>query len=197
MMVQSKETVKQSWYSEARPCPERRVYMFSFSLMPALTLLTSASESGFDWASLALPVLWFGIIVLAVLVESATTDLVAIWFAPGAFISMILAFLDVSFTIQLSVCIGTAVLCLILTRTVFKKIFFKKVKIEKMNAGALPGKLALVEENINNASATGVAKINGQLWTARTEDPADLPQKGDWVEIVRVEGSKLICKTKK
>ncbi len=167
------------------------------SIVPAVALLSESADPGFDWGSLALPALWFGVLVIAVLVESATTDLVAIWFAPGAFVSMILAFLKVSFPIQLSVCVGSAVLCLILTRTVFKKIFNKKVKIEKMNAAALPGKLALVEEDINNATATGVAKINGQLWTARMDDPNDHPVKGDWVEIIRVEGSKLICKSNK
>ncbi len=168
-----------------------------FSVSPLLLWLEAAPEANFTWSSFALPALWFGVILLAALVEGATTDLVAIWFAPGAFVAMILAFLEVSFPIQLAVCVGLAVLCLILTRTVFKKVFFKRTSVEKMNAAALPGKLALVEENINNASATGVAKINGQLWTARTEDPQDLPQKGDWVEIVRVEGAKLICKPHK
>ena len=60
----------------------------------------------------------------------------------------------------------------------------------------MEGKQALVEEDIDNAAAKGVVKINGQLWTARMESPYDKPVKGDWVEIVRVEGSKLICKPK-
>ena len=60
----------------------------------------------------------------------------------------------------------------------------------------MAGKLALVEEDVNNAIPTGVAKINGQLWTARMEDPAATAKKGEWVEIVRVEGAKLICRPK-
>jgi membrane protein implicated in regulation of membrane protease activity len=66
--------------------------------------------------------------------------------------------------------------------------------VEKTNAAALEGKLALVEEPIDNAAPSGAVKINGQLWTARTENPVDRPAKGDWVEIIRVEGAKLICK---
>ncbi len=160
-------------------------------------LLTAEASQPFEWSTLALPALWFGVILLSVAVESMTTDLVAIWFAPGAFVSMILAFLDVSFAVQITVCVGMAVLCLVLTRTVFRRIFFKRTDIIKTNSNALPGKAALVEEDIVNDEARGVAKINGQLWTARMDDPSDHPVKGDWVEIVRVEGSKLICKMKK
>jgi membrane protein implicated in regulation of membrane protease activity len=54
----------------------------------------------------------------------------------------------------------------------------------------------MVEEDVNNAIPTGVAKINGQLWTARMENPDDTASQGEWVEIVRVEGSKLICRPK-
>ncbi len=166
-----------------------------FPLSHALLWMGATADDVFDWGALALPALWFSIIILAVLVESATTDLVAIWFAPGAFISMILAFFEIGFPIQLAFFVGVTVLCLVLTRTVFRRVFRKRNVIEKTNAAALPGQMALVEEDINNITAQGVAKINGQLWTARTEDPTDQPKKGDWVEIVRVEGSKLICKS--
>ena len=49
----------------------------------------------FEWGSLGLPLLWFGIIVLTLIAEGQTADLVAIWFAPGAFTSLILSFCNV------------------------------------------------------------------------------------------------------
>ena len=55
-------------------------------------LQTAAMQFAFDDSSVALPLIWFGIIVLTLVVESQTADLVAIWFAPGAFISLILSF---------------------------------------------------------------------------------------------------------
>ncbi|MBQ9150871.1 MAG: NfeD family protein, partial [Clostridia bacterium] len=85
---------------------------------------------------------------------------------------------------------------LILTFTVIRPRMKAKHRIEKTNVDALAGRVALVEEDIDNSSAKGVVRINGQLWTARMEDPADAPRKGEWVEIVRVEGAKLICRTK-
>ena len=150
----------------------------------------------FEWNSLTLPLLWFGIIVLTLIVESQTADLVAMWFAPGAFVSMILAFFNVQFWVQFGVFIGLTVIGLILSFAWIRPMMKKRVKIEKTNAEALAGKLAVVEEDVNNAIPTGVAKINGQLWTARMDDPAATAHKGEWVEIIRVEGSKLICRPK-
>ena len=161
-------------------------------ILPQALVQTAAAEKN----SLFLPILWFGVILLTLVIESQTADLVSIWFAPGAFVAMILAFLDVHFAIQLTVFVGITVLCLIFAFVFIRPRVKAKSKIEKTNADALAGRLALVEEDIDNTSARGVAKINGQLWTARMEDPAIKPVKGDWVEIIRVEGSKLICKPK-
>jgi membrane protein implicated in regulation of membrane protease activity len=150
----------------------------------------------FEWSSLALPLLWFGIIVATLILESQTADLVAIWFAPGAFVSLILSFFNVQFWVQFGVFIGVTVLGLILSFTWIRPMMRKRNKVEKTNVDALAGKLAMVEEDVNNAAPTGVVKINGQLWTARMEDPTLTAVKGDWIEIVRVEGAKLICRPK-
>ncbi len=150
----------------------------------------------FEWNSLALPLLWFGIIVATLILESQTADLVAIWFAPGAFVSLILSFFNVQFWVQFGVFIGVTVLGLILSFTWIRPMMRKRNKVEKTNADALAGKLAMVEEDVNNAVPTGVVKINGQLWTARMEDPTLTAVKGEWIEIVRVEGAKLICRPK-
>lgn len=154
------------------------------------------AEEGFEWSALTFPAMWFGALILAIVMESATTELVAIWFAPGAFIAMILAFLEVDLVVQVVTFVAVTVLCLVLTRTVFRKVFIKRNPAVKMNTSALIGRTALVEEDIDNYAARGVVKINGQLWTARMATETDHPKKGDWVEIVAVEGAKLICRSK-
>lgn len=169
--------------------------MIAYSIVSALTQ-TSAPPAEFDWMALGIPILWFGIVVLTLIIEGQTADLVAIWFAPGAFVSLILSFFDVRFWIQLTVFVALTVIGLILSFAVFRPMMKKRSKIEKTNADAMAGKLAQVEEDIDNGLPSGVAKINGQLWTARMEDPAVTAEKGEWVEIVRVEGSKLICRPK-
>ena len=159
-------------------------------------LPTAATLFSFEWSSVALPLLWFGIIVLTLVAESQTADLIAIWFAPGAFVSLILSFFNVQFWVQFGVFIGVTVVGMILSVTLLRPMMKKRGKILKTNADALAGKLAIVEEDVNNAAPTGAVKINGQLWTARMDNPTDTVSKGDWVEIVRVEGAKLICRPK-
>ena len=159
-------------------------------------LPTAGSLFSFEWSSVALPLLWFGIIVLTLVAESQTADLIAIWFAPGAFVSLILSFFNVQFWVQFGVFIGVTVVGMILSFTLLRPMMKKRGKILKTNADALAGKLAIVEEDVNNAAPTGAVKINGQLWTARMDNPTDTVSKGDWVEIVRVEGAKLICRPK-
>lgn len=163
-----------------------------FTLLPQLSALFIELE----WSFLAIPILWFGIFVLTIVVESQTADLVSIWFAPGAFVSLVLSFLSVQFWVQFGVFVGLTVLGLILSFAWIRPAMKKRHKVVKTNADALEGKQAFVEEDIQNAVPTGVVKINGQLWTARMEDPAASAAKGDWVEIVRVEGAKLICRPK-
>jgi membrane protein implicated in regulation of membrane protease activity len=166
------------------------------SFLPSFLPHPAALFAAFDWRSLLLPLLWFSVILLTLVIESQTADLVSIWFAPGAFIAMILAFCDVHITVQLAVFVVITVVGLILTFTVIRPRLKASRRNEKTNAEALAGRTVLVEEDIDNRIPTGVVKINGQLWTARMEEPTDRAAKGDWVEIVRVEGAKLICKRK-
>lgn len=150
----------------------------------------------FEWNSLFLPLLWLSVIVLTLIIESQTADLVSIWFAPGAFVAMILSCLDANIHVQLIVFVVVSVLGLILAFTVIRPAMKKRETVLKTNADALAEKVAIVEEDIDNSVPKGVVKVNGQLWTARMEDPALTAVRGDWIVIVRVEGSKLICRPK-
>ncbi len=163
---------------------------------PNLIPQACALFAEFEWNSLLLPLMWFSVIVLTLIVESQTADLVAIWFAPAAFVAMILSFFDLHFWLQFGVFAGMTVIGLILSFAVLRPVMKKRNKILKTNADAMSEKLAIVEEDIDNSIPSGVVKINGQLWTARMEDPTSTATKGDWIEIVRVEGSKLICRPK-
>ena len=149
-----------------------------------------------DWSNILIPLAWFGVIVLTLVIESQTADLISIWFAPGAFVALILSFFGVEFWIQLAVFIGVTVVGMILSFTVFRPMMRRRSKIVPTNVDALAGRTVQVEEDVNNAIPTGVVKVNGQLWTARMEDPGQTAAKGEWVEIVRVEGSKIICRCK-
>ena len=58
------------------------------------------------------------------------------------------------------------------------------------------GKEGVVTECINNIDATGVVKVSGSVWTARTEDDKTIIPEGAHIEVIRIEGVKLIVKFK-
>lgn len=149
-----------------------------------------------NWRSVALPLIWFGIIVLTLYIEGQTADLIAIWFAPSALTALIMSFFKTSFKWQLAAFVGMTLLGLMASFFIIRPLMEKRFKVEKTNADALSGKLAFVEEEIDNDIPSGVVRVNGQLWTARMEEADLVISKGAWVEIVRIDGNKLICRPK-
>ena len=53
-----------------------------------------------------------------------------------------------------------------------------------------------VAEEISNLAGTGKVSLGGNTWTARTESEGGIIPKETVVEVLRVEGVKLIVKVK-
>ena len=49
-------------------------------------------------------------------------------------------------------------------------------------------------EKIDNVAATGAVKIDGKVWTARSERDNITIDEGTLVKAMAIEGVKLICK---
>ena len=145
---------------------------------------------------IAIPMIWLGIVIISLIVETQTANFVSIWFAPGAFVALILSFFRYKFYVQGIVFIGITLIGMILSFAVIRPILNKRDFVVPTNIDALPGHMAQVIEHVDNYLPSGVVKINGQLWTARMADSDETATIGEWVEIVRVEGSKLICRIK-
>lgn len=136
---------------------------------------------------------WLAVMVLAIICEACTTALVSIWFVPPAIVAMILAAVDVDVWIQAVVFFVISIISII----VFQSVFKKKLALNKKkatNVDILIGEKAIVTEKIDNLTAEGCVKINGQLWSARSEDDNVIISEGDVVEIVAVKGVKLVCR---
>ncbi len=82
-----------------------------------------------------------------------------------------------------------SLLLIILTRPLAKRL--TKKQIRAAGIGALIGQKALVVEPINPVTKKGIVKIEGEEWLAEAE--ANI-EKNEWVEILRVEGTKVIVK---
>ena len=139
------------------------------------------------------PYIWLGLSVLAVILEALTVQLLFVWFLPGLLVSMLLAFLNVDLWVQVLVFFLVSVACLCLFHMVFKKRMRGK-KQQKFNVDAVIGEKCYVVERIDNIACRGAVKVKGLEWAARTLNEDELLEEGTLVEILAVEGVKLICK---
>lgn len=137
--------------------------------------------------------IWLAVVLLALVCEGCTTALVSIWFVPSALIALILASAGVDVWIQVVLFFVISIASI----AVFHSIFKKKIangKSKATNTDVLIGEKAVVTEKIDNLNAVGSVKVNGQLWSARTEDDNVVVDEGDVVEIIAVKGVKLVCR---
>ena len=56
------------------------------------------------------------------------------------------------------------------------------------------GKTAIVTKNIDNLNGTGEVKIHGEIWRAVNEKDEEIIEKEKKVEVLRIDGVKLIVK---
>ena len=139
-----------------------------------------------------MPYVWLGVIILSVVMEAATLALVSVWFIPSALLSLILSLFRVPLWIQLVVFAVCSLLLLIFARSVFKKVL--RIKQVATNADAVIGEEAVVIEPIDNLAGTGQVKVRGQVWTARAYDKSAKYDKDEVLNVVSIDGVKLICK---
>ena len=137
-------------------------------------------------------ILWLVIFIVTVIVEASGPNLVSIWFAFGAMITLIISFIPgVAWWIQLIVFVVVSATSLLALRPVFKR--FLKRNIFKSNIDSFAGKRGYVTEDITYLKP-GSVKIGDVKWSAV---PADKDAKfivNEVVEVVAVNGNKLIVK---
>jgi membrane protein implicated in regulation of membrane protease activity len=136
-----------------------------------------------------LPYVWMAVVVVALLLEAITMGLISIWFVPGALVSLALSLVPLALHWQLIAFAAVSAVTLILGVTI-------KRKKTKTNVDSVIGKTALIIEEVNNVEGRGAAKLNGQVWSARSKNPDETLVPGDHVIVLAVEGVKLICRKK-
>ncbi|MCC8074030.1 MAG: NfeD family protein [Clostridiales bacterium] len=145
-----------------------------------------------ELATTTMYVLWAAAIVLFGVLEAVTAQLVSIWFMIGSIGAFIAALCGGTFKTQMIVFLAITVLALAVTRPLVKK--YIKPKIERTNADRVINQTGVVVEEINNLSATGQVKVDGKLWTARSDNNSIIPCDS-LVTIKEIQGVKLIVTT--
>lgn len=141
----------------------------------------------------AIYIIWAVLIVAFGVLESATAQLVSIWFMLGAIASLIAALLGADILTQIIIFIAVSALTLVITRPLVKKYIHPKR--QRTNADRVIGQIGIVTEDINNTQGTGQVKADGKIWTARASDNSLIPQSSE-VIIEKIDGVKLIVKNK-
>lgn len=140
-----------------------------------------------------MPYIWLGIIVIAVLLEMGTTQLISIWFAAGALGGLIANLLGAPFLVQVLVFALITGITLAFTRPFVRSTL--AIKKTNTNADRYLGKIAVVTVEINNTLGTGQANVLGSIWTARSADGSVIPV-GQRVLVESIDGVKLIVRIK-
>ena len=132
---------------------------------------------------------WILAVVILALVEFGTLALVSVWFVAGGLAALIAALFGAPFWLQMVLFVTVSGVCLLLCRPNVQK--YIKPRTLKTNVDALIGTQALVEEPIDNLRAEGTVKLNGAVWSARSESGSPIPA-GALVVVKRIEGVKAI-----
>lgn len=134
-------------------------------------------------------IVWIALLVVFVIIEAATAQLVTIWFAAGSMVSLISALLHAPIWLQVLLFFVVSAVTLAATRPLVRKI--TKNKDSRLNADRCIGQQAVVTEEINNVEGKGLAKADGKIWSARSADDSVIPE-GSLVTIEKIEGVRLI-----
>lgn len=135
---------------------------------------------------------WLGFLVVLLLIEIATLGLTTIWFAGGALAAFAVSLTGGQLWAQALVFFGVSAVLLIFTRPLAVRYINKNAV--RTNADSLIGQTGIVTEDISNLDSTGQVQIQGQIWTARSEEEETQIPKGEKVVVEKISGVKLIVR---
>ena len=133
--------------------------------------------------------MWVAVFLMALTLEIVTEQLVAVWMLPAAAVAGVVdIFLDSIIVESIIFVLLTAIGIFVIRR------YIKSDSAKEYDLSAVVGEKCTVTERIDTFAGCGQAKVKGQLWSARGLDPDDIFEEGDVLQIVGVEGVKLICR---
>lgn len=137
-------------------------------------------------------IFWLVVLIACIVIEALTMGLTTVWFAGGALVALFVAVLHGEIWLQIVLFLAVSLLMLFFTRPIAVK-YFNKDRV-KTNAESLVGKTAVVTADIDNIQGMGQAVVGGQEWSARSYDEGIRILAGTVVEIVAINGVKLLVK---
>lgn len=135
-------------------------------------------------------IIWLILAILFIALEINTLTLTSLWFAFGSIVTMACTSFTNSTFLQFSIFLSSSLAFIIALKPITKKyIHTEKVAT---NVDRIISMIGIVLEDVDWNS--GEVKVDGKIWSARTDSPDILLKKGTKVEILKIQGVKLIVR---
>lgn len=140
-----------------------------------------------------LTVCWIGLFFILLMCEITTPiSVVAVWFLLPCLICAVLAYLKVSFIVQIIVFAVGSFLCMLITCPLIKKKNKLKDDAVSDKLVGLIDKEAILEEEIKGIE-TGLVRVSGIPWRCVSKNKNDIPA-GTLVKVIEAKGNLLVVK---
>ncbi len=130
---------------------------------------------------------WVGGALVLGLIEVASLDLVFIMLSTGALAAALAAFVGATFPVQVIVFVLTSAVLLLGARPLALRRLKPAGAEQRTGAAAHVGRAAEVLAPVDGR--TGLVKLAGETWSARSADPSHTFTAGETVVIVRIDGA--------
>ena len=136
-------------------------------------------------------VVWLVLAVIMLVIEIVTTGLATLWFALGAIVAMVMDLCGAPLSSQVIVMAAVSVVCFILCMIWVRPKLesLRKKNVQRTNADRLIGREGVVIVPLNGAEGKGQVKVDGQVWSAKSDSDIE---EGIKVTIKAIEGVKLV-----
>ena len=135
-------------------------------------------------------VAWLAAAILLAVVEVLTVDLIFLMLSAGALAATVAALLGAPVGIQVLVFAVVSVVLLVAVRPWALRVFRRSVPETLTNVAAHVGRPAVVVMDVS--AHAGRVKLAGEVWTARSADPAAVLPVGTSVRVVRIDGATAV-----
>ena len=124
------------------------------------------------------PIYWIIIFIVLLIIE----------------IAALAGILGAGLAVQIVLFLVVSIVLLVLTRPVALKYFNNKR--QSTNVESMIGRQGVVLETIDTIKSQGLVEVDGETWSARTDEPEGVIPKDTVVSVEGVQGVKLIVKKK-
>ena len=131
-------------------------------------------------------IVWLVVVILLIVIEAMTVNLVTIWFIISGIITMFLSFFLNDLISQFAVFVLLGILLMLLTKPAIEEM--KKNKEEKLNLERIIGMQGVVIKEIKK-NVIGEVKVDGKTWSAIADKKITVDSD---IVVEEIRGVKLV-----